>query len=144
MSQTKNIVCPNCDSTNRIPADRTVTKANCGKCKHSLLDTAPVELNASRFERHIANSDIPVVADFWAAWCGPCKMMAPAFAAASGSFPLTARFVKINTEAEQALSARFAIRSIPTLILFKNGREIDRVSGALSQPQLEQWVRANL
>jgi len=144
MSTSKNIVCPQCDSINRIPADRPVTKANCGKCKHSLLDTSPVAVNASRFDRHIVNSDIPVVVDFWADWCGPCKMMAPAFAAASGSFPLAARFLKVNTEEEQQLSARFAIRSIPTLILFKGGREIDRVSGALSQPQLEAWVRSKV
>lgn len=144
MSTTKKIVCPHCDSVNRIPSDRTVSKANCGKCKQSLLDTAPVALNTARFDIHIVNSDIPVVVDFWAAWCGPCKMMAPAFAAAAESFPLQARFAKVETETEPTLSNRFGIRSIPTLILFKEGREIDRVSGALSRPQLEEWVRSKL
>lgn len=139
---TKNIVCPHCDSTNRIPADRPISKANCGKCKNSLLDTAPIELNGVRFDKHLAGNDIPVVVDFFADWCGPCKMMAPAFAAAAQSFALQARFAKVNTEKEQMLAARFGIRSIPTLILFKNGREADRVSGALPQAQLEQWVRS--
>jgi len=144
MSETVNIVCPHCDSTNRIPAGRTLTKANCGKCKKSLLDTHPIELDASRFDKHVGSNDIPVVVDFWASWCGHCQMMAPAFTAAAESFPLKARFAKVNTESEQMLAGRFAIRSIPTLILFKGGVEADRISGALSQPQLEQWIRSML
>jgi len=138
------VVCPSCDSVNRIPSDRTLTKANCGKCKKSLLYTKPIELNRSRFNIHVANSDIPVVVDFWASWCGPCKMMAPVFEQVSSKFALKARFAKINTEAEQSLSSKFDIKSIPTLIIFKNGREIDRVSGALNAAQLEKWVKGKI
>ncbi len=141
---TKNIVCPHCGSTNRIPADRPVTKAVCGKCKKSLMDTAPIELNTSKFNKQVSGNDIPVVVDFFADWCGPCKMMAPAFAAAAKKFSLTARFAKVNSEKEQGLAARYNIRSIPTIIIFKRGREVDRVSGALPQGQLEQWVKTHL
>ena len=134
------VVCPHCGMVNAIPPKDRYAKANCGHCKHSLLDTGPLSLNTSSFENHVANSDIPVIVDFWAPWCGPCKMMGPAFEEAARAFALKARFCKVNTEEEQTLSARFAIRSIPTVIAFKGNREIDRVSGALSAEQLRQWV----
>jgi len=136
----RKVVCPHCGQVNAIPVKPFYTKANCGRCKHSLLDTKPVELDGAGFELQTANSDIPVIVDFWAPWCGPCRMMAPAFEQAASAFPLTARFAKVNTEEEQQLAGRFGIRSIPTLIAFKGGREIDRVSGALSADQLRQWV----
>jgi thioredoxin 2 len=136
----RKVVCPYCGQVNAIPVKESYTKANCGNCKHSLLETKPVELDAGAFDLQIANSGIPVIVDFWAPWCGPCRMMAPAFEQAAASFPLKARFAKVNTEEQQELAGRFGIRSIPTLIAFKNGREADRVSGALSADQLKQWA----
>ncbi len=125
------VVCPHCLAVNNVPKKDSYKKANCGKCKQSLLDTKPMELNERSFDEVVANSDIPVIVDFWAPWCGPCKMMAPNFERAAQEFPLKARFAKVNTENEQNLGARFGIRSIPTIIVFKDGREVDRVSGAL-------------
>jgi len=125
------VVCPHCLSVNNVPQKESYKKANCGKCKKSLLDTKPIELNSSNFDEVVVNSDIPVIVDFWAPWCGPCKMMAPNFERAATNFPLKALFAKVNTENEQNLGARFNIRSIPTIIVFKEGREVERVSGAL-------------
>ncbi len=130
MSKIK-IVCPNCHKTNALPSDREVKKANCGNCGHSLLDTHPVSLDENSFDKHIQNSDIPVVVDFWAPWCGPCRMMAPNFESAASNFPLKAQFAKVNTEDHPYLSQRFGIRGIPTTIIFKNTQEVHRVSGAL-------------
>ena len=139
---TTNIVCPHCTKINRIPHKESYTKANCGHCKQSLLDSKPVEARIQNFAQFIGGSELPVVVDFWAPWCGPCKMMAPAFAQAAASLPLKAQFLKVNTEQEQTLGAQYAIRSIPTMILFKNGVEVDRVSGAMGADQITQWIRS--
>ena len=125
------VVCPHCLSVNNVPKKDSYKKANCGKCKQSLLDTKPIELTNATFDEVIVNSELPVIVDFWAPWCGPCKMMAPNFERAAQNFPLKALFAKVNTENEQNLGARFNIRSIPTIIVFKDGREVERVSGAL-------------
>ena len=139
---TVNIVCPHCTKINRIPRKESYTKANCGHCKQSLLDSKPIEASIQNFAQFIGGSELPVVVDLWAPWCGPCKMMAPAFAQAAASLPLKAQFLKVNTEQEQTLGAQYAIRSIPTMILFKNGVEVDRVSGAMSADQITQWIRS--
>jgi len=135
------VVCPHCGKVNAIPVKESYSKAKCGYCKASLLDTKPIALDSAAFDNHVVNNDIPVIVDFWAEWCGPCKMMAPAFEKTAASFPLKVRFAKVNTEAEQMLAGRFNIRSIPTTIAFKGNKEVDRVSGALSAEQLQQWVR---
>jgi len=134
------VICPHCLSVNNVPAKESYKKANCGKCKESLLDTKPIELTAANFDEVLVNSDIPVIVDFWAPWCGPCKMMGPNFEKSATKFPLKTLFVKVNTENEQNLGARFGIRSIPTLMIFKEGKEVHRVSGALDETNLSQLV----
>lgn len=134
------IVCPHCKSVNNVPQKESYKKANCGKCKKSLLDTKPIELTANNFDEVIVNSDIPVIVDFWAPWCGPCKMMGPRFEKSATNFPLKTLFAKVNTENEPNLGSRFDIRSIPTLIIFKNGKEVHRISGALDENSLNSLV----
>jgi len=134
------VVCPHCLSVNNIPQKDSYKKANCGKCKESLLDTKPIELTDANFDEVVVNSDIPVFVDFWAPWCGPCKMFGPTFEKVAASYPLKALFVKVNTEDAQTLGARFGIRSIPTMLTFKDAKEINRVSGALDEASLNQLV----
>ncbi len=137
---TVNVTCPHCGKINRIPRKDSYAKANCGHCKGSLLDTKPVQVDAHKFKQFVGGSDLPVVVDFWAEWCGPCKMMAPAFEQAAARLPLKAQFLKLNTEQEQLIAAQYGIRSIPTMILFKGGKEVDRISGAMGADQIVQWV----
>ena len=139
-----NIVCPHCLKINAIPKKDTYTKANCGSCKNSLLDTTPMQLDESNFDHVIVNSQIPVIVDFWVPWCGPCKMMAPIFSEVAQKYPLKALFVKVNTEAHPNLGAKFSIRSIPTLVVYKNGMEKKRISGALDPLRLSNLVNENL
>ena len=134
------VVCPHCKEVNNIPYKDSYKKANCGKYKNSLLDTKPIELNDTNFDEVVVNSDIPVIVDFWAPWCGPCKMFAPTYEKSAKNFPLKALYTKVNTENEQNLGARFGIRSIPTLIIFKDGKEVQRVSGALDETNLNQLI----
>lgn len=143
MSENKHIVCPSCGATNRIPANRLNDLPNCGKCKLPLFSGHPAELNTGNFAKHIQKNDIPVVVDFWAPWCGPCQMMAPAFAQAADMLEPDVRFAKVNTEAEQMLGAQYGIRSIPTMAIFKNGQEIARQSGAMGANDIVNWVRSN-
>jgi thioredoxin 2 len=134
------VVCPHCLSVNNVPQKDSYKKANCGKCKKSLLDTKPIELTNNNFDEVIVNSDIPVIIDFWAPWCGPCKMMGPVFEKTATKYPLKTLFTKVNTETEQNLGARFGIRSIPTLMIFKDGKEVHRMAGAVDETNLTQLI----
>ncbi len=144
MSETQHIVCPGCTAVNRIPVARMADDPKCGKCQQSLFLGKPLELTSSNFQTQISRNDIPVVVDFWAEWCGPCKMMAPAFEQAAAQLEPTARLAKLNTETEQDIAARFRIQSIPTIALFKNGQEVARQAGAVGAADIIRWVQANL
>jgi thioredoxin 2 len=137
------IVCPHCASINRVAAERLHDKPICGKCKNALLTGQPISLTDSNFSKVISQSDLPIVVDFWADWCGPCKMMAPQFAQAAQQMPQLI-FAKVDTEASPKTSAAYAIRSIPSLILFKQGKEIARQAGAIQARDLMRWINSAL
>jgi len=140
----KKIVCPHCHTTNGVPENRLADQPNCGKCHESLFAAHPVELNAATFDRHLSRNDIPLLVDFWAPWCGPCLTMAPAFEQAASMLEPGVRLVKVNTEDEQMIGSRYAIRSIPTMILFQGGKEIARQSGARMAGDIVRWAQSQL
>jgi thioredoxin 2 len=142
--QKMHLVCPHCNATNRVPSDKLQAELNCGKCHAALLQEHPDNLGEAAFNAQLAKSDLPLVVDFWAPWCGPCRAMAPAYEKVSHDLHGKARFVKVNTEDEQGLAAQFNIRSIPTLAVFAGGREIARQPGAMSAPDVARWVSAAL
>jgi len=144
MPQSLHVVCPACGAVNRLPPERLEEDPKCGKCHRALFSGKPVALDEEGFGRQVARSDIPLVVDFWAAWCAPCRMMAPAFEEAAGVLEPRVRFAKVDTEAAQGLSAQLGIRSIPTLALFKGGREVARATGAMDAGRLVAWVRQHL
>jgi len=144
MTDPLHIVCPACDAVNRVPRAKLGDGAKCGKCAEPLFRYAPLPLDTARFERHVSRSDLPLLVDFWAPWCGPCQMMAPAFEEAARQLEPEVRLIKVNTEEAPQLAARFGIRSIPTLMLMQSGREKARISGAMDPKSLITWTRQYL
>jgi thioredoxin 2 len=141
MTDPTHVVCPDCQTVNRVPPERLVDRPTCGRCRQPLFTGAPVELTDASFDAHVGRSGVPVVVDFWAAWCGPCRSMAPHFARAASQLEPHVRFAKVDTDASPQVSARHGIRSIPTLIVFRDGREIARQSGAMDSGSLTRWLQ---
>lgn len=136
------IVCPHCHKTNRVAAQHLGQAPDCGSCHQPLFTGEPVALDADSFAKHVGRSHIPVVVDFWAPWCGPCRMMAPAFAQAAQQLSPQVRLAKLDTEAHPQAAAPYNVRSIPTMIVFQHGVEKARISGALPAGEIVRWVRS--
>ena len=144
MSDPLHVACPHCHALNRVPAERLREGPGCGRCHRALFHAHPVALDAAAFTAHAERADVPLLVDFWAAWCGPCRTMAPQFEQAARLLEPEVRLAKVDTEAEPALAARFAVRSIPTLVLLRAGRELARLSGALPAAEIVRWTRQQL
>ncbi|MBV1915246.1 MAG: thioredoxin TrxC [Pseudomonadales bacterium] len=144
MAEPLNIVCPGCSVLNRVPESRITEAPKCGKCGARLFSGSVLELTTANFSKHISRNDIAIVVDFWAPWCGPCKAMVPAYLQAASQLEPKVRMAKLNTEAEQALARQYRIQSIPTLMVFKGGRELARQAGEMSASDIENWVNTQL
>jgi len=144
MSDSCQIVCGHCGQINRLPADRAPTQAKCGKCRGPLFSGHPIEVDQTAFERHVAHSDLPLLVDVWAPWCGPCRAMAPMFARAAEELEPRVRLLKLNSDEAPEVSARLGISGIPTLLLLQNGRELARISGAMDSQRIVAWTLSGL
>jgi thioredoxin 2 len=141
MAEPLHVVCPHCDSTNRVPPERLSQAAKCGRCHRALFTGEPVALDQARFAKHLAASDLPLIVDFWAAWCGPCRAMAPIFARAAGELEPNARFIKIDVDANPGLAQQFGVQGIPALFAFHGGKVAARQAGVTDPSALRDWVR---
>jgi thioredoxin 2 len=138
------VACPHCQSLTRVPAARLGEQPECGRCHQPLFTGRPLALDAAGFTAHVERGQLPVLVDFWAPWCGPCRMMAPQFEQAATQLEPRVRLAKVDTEAQPGLGSRFGIRSIPTLALFRDGRELARQAGAMAAADIVRWTRARL
>jgi thioredoxin 2 len=142
--QTRKIVCPHCDAVNRVPLGKAANLAKCGRCHKPLFSGKPFPISAKSFDAHIRHNDIPVVVDFWADWCGPCKMLAPVFERVAADLEPDVRFLKVDTEAEPGLASRYNIRSIPMLMLFRKGGAVSQRAGASDARSLRAWIEQSV